>query len=130
MIIWITGNSGAGKTTLAKTMLDDRTIWLDGDDVRIKTNVGFALTKVDRMRHNITVAKWARLLSDQGFDVIVSLICPYEILRQEVKRITDCKFIYLEFDGDDQIPGKPYEKPKKPDTKIKVTHICQQRRAL
>jgi len=118
VIIWLTGNSGAGKTTLAKSMLDQITVHLDGDDIRERIQ-GFSLTNSDRREHNLNVARWAKLLDDQGFDVIVSLICPFEDLRQEVQKITGCEFWYLEFDGDDQIPDKPYEKPIAPDRVIK-----------
>ena len=114
MILWITGNSGAGKTTLGKKLLTPKTVHLDGDDIRERMH-GFRLDDQDRRAHNITVAQWAKLLDDQGFDVVVSLICPFEDLRQEVKAITGCKFIYLGYDGDDQVPGKPYEKPVLPE---------------
>lgn len=114
MIIWLTGNTGAGKSELAKKLLNENAIWLDGDDIRSRFD-NFVLTEQDRREHNLNVAKWAKLLSDQGRDVIVSVICPYEDLRQEVKSITDCKFIYVEYEGDDKIPDKPYEKPCNPE---------------
>jgi len=115
MVIWITGNSGAGKTGYAKKILKPGQIWLDGDEIRSRTSIGYAMTKDNRWRHNLNVARWARMLSDQGFDLVVSLICPYELLRQEVKKITGCKFIYIEYQGDDLISDKPYEKPLNPD---------------
>lgn len=115
-VIWITGNSGAGKTTAADELrqITANCIFLDGDDIRERMQ-GFSLTEQDRREHNLNVAKWAKLLADQDFMVIVSLICPYEDLRQQVKEITGCKFAYIEYDGDDQIPDKPYEKPVNPD---------------
>lgn len=124
MIDWICGNSGAGKTTLAKKMLKERSyinkpVWLDGDDLRERLGTGFALTEEDRIEHNLRTARLAKLLEDQGFDVIVSVICPYESLRQQVKEICGCRFIYYEFDGDDEIPDKPFEKPVNPDMRIR-----------
>jgi adenylylsulfate kinase-like enzyme len=115
MVIWITGNSGAGKTTYAKQLLKTvKAIHLDGDDIRENIS-GYDLSYEGRYSHNINTAKWARLLESQGHDVIVSLICPFEELRQEVKEITGCQFIYIEFEGDDRIPDKPYEKPVSPE---------------
>ena len=93
MIIWITGNSGAGKTTLAKQLKTNNSIMLDGDTLRGIYSTGFS--KEDRWAHNIRVAKLAKRLEEQGFDVIVSLICPYKQLRDEVQEITNCGFIYL-----------------------------------
>ena len=117
MILWITGNSGAGKTTLAEKILPPLGIHLDGDDIRERIT-GFDLSGTGRREHNLNTAKWAKLLSDQGFDVVVSMICPFEDLREEVKQITGCKFLYLEYEGDDKIPDKPYEKPVNPEYRI------------
>ena len=120
MIIWLTGNSGAGKTTLAELikLISPDVIHLDGDDIRERVT-GFDLGEKDRRAHNLNVARWAKLLSDQGKTVIVSLICPYEDLREEIKRITHCQFVYIEYPGDDEIEEKPYEKPKQPDYHFK-----------
>ena len=93
MIIFITGGSGAGKTTLAKQMKTDKTILLDGDAWRDFYPTGFS--KKERWEHNIRIAKIAKELESQGFDVIVSFICPYKKLREEVQKITNCSFIYL-----------------------------------
>lgn len=119
MVIWITGNSGAGKSTLAKKILKPGQIWLDGDAIRQQMVVGYDLTRQGRIRHNLNVAQWVKMLSSQGFDVIVSLICPYETLRTAVRRITGCQFIYIEYEGDDKVPDKPYEKPINPDHYLK-----------
>lgn len=105
MIIWITGQSGSGKTTLAKQLKTKNCIILDGDDIRDIYPAGFL--KLERWNHNIKVAKLAKLLESQGFDVIVSLICPYEKLREEVQEICNCGFIYL--DGGKKHKDYPYE---------------------
>jgi len=105
MIIWITGNSQSGKTTLARQMKTDRTIILDGDDWREIYPTGFS--KKERWEHNIRIARIAKLLEKQGFDVIVSFICPYKKLREEVQKITNCSFIYLS--GGKKHKDFPYE---------------------
>ncbi len=94
-VTWITGNSGSGKTTLAKKLIaSDGGILLDGDAMRLCWTLGFS--KEDRIENNMRIAKIAKMLDLQGFDVVVSTICPYRELREEVKVITNCRFIYLE----------------------------------
>jgi len=105
MIIFITGQSKSGKSTLAKKLKNSNTIILDGDDWRQIYPTGFS--KKERWEHNIRIAKIAKLLDSQGFDVIVAFICPYRELRKEIKKITGCKFIFLE--GGIQDKDYPYE---------------------
>lgn len=94
MITWITGNSGSGKTTLAHTVRTNEVI-LDGDALRkVWTDLG--LSKEDRWEHNLRAARLARMVADQGFNVIVATICPYAELRKQVQNITNCTFVYLE----------------------------------
>lgn len=107
MIIWLTGNTESGKTTLAKKMAGKNTIILDGDDIRKVWPTGF--TKEEREEHNLRVARLARMLEDQGSNVIVSLICPYKELRKKVEEITNCTFIYVK--GGKQGEKYPYEEP-------------------
>lgn len=95
MITWITGNSGSGKTTLAKKIVkSDGGIILDGDSMRTVWTLGFS--KEDRWENNLRIARIAKILDEQGFNVVVATICPYKDLREEVKKITRCRFIYLE----------------------------------
>lgn len=93
MIVWITGNSESGKTTLAKQMKTTKSIILDGDEIRNIYPAGFI--KEERWGNNLKIAKLAKMLEAQGFDVIVAVICPYKELREEVQNITNCSFIYL-----------------------------------
>jgi adenylylsulfate kinase len=93
-VVWITGNSGAGKTTLAKEMRMDGEIILDGDDLRaIWPGLGF--DRESRFEQNLRAARLAKNLSDQGFKVIVATICPYRSLREMVQAITGCRFIFI-----------------------------------
>lgn len=101
---WLTGNSGAGKTTLALQIKD--AVHLDGDDMRKVWKLGFS--KEDRYEQNLRIARLARNFRNQGFNVVVSTICPYKELRQKVKEICDCKFIYVE-GGKEPSKTFPYE---------------------
>lgn len=105
MILWLTGNTGAGKTTLSRKFKN--WIFLDGDELRDIYPTG--LSKEDRWKHNIRVAKLAKLFENQGFAVVVSVICPYEELRREVQEICGCTFLYVP--GGKSGPDYPYEIP-------------------
>lgn len=104
---WLTGNSKSGKTTLSAMMSD--AIHLDGDALRQIWTLGFS--KDDRWEQNLRVAKLARLLRNQGHNVVISTICPYRELRQVVQAICGCKFIYIE-GGLPATTEYPYEWPE------------------
>jgi len=96
MIWWLYGDSGAGKTTLAKQLARKETICLDGDEMRKTISKELGFSKEDRKENNYRIARLAKLFSDKGFDVIVSTICPYKELRKEVYHICKCRFIKVE----------------------------------
>ena len=101
MIQWIHGASGVGKTTLAKKLIDAKTVHLDGDDMRrVWTDLGFSVE--DRMTNNLRVAHLARVLDRQGFNVVVSTICPTKRIRKAVQKITGCTFIHIESEQDEK----------------------------
>lgn len=112
MIFWITGNTGAGKTTLANKIKKQcpEAIILDGDAIRAKDN-NWDFSEQSRWQHNLRVAREAARLSGDGNIVIVALIAPYKALRAEIKNICAPVFIYLKGGGE---PSEvyPYEPPE------------------
>jgi cytidyltransferase-like protein len=102
---WLTGNSGCGKTTISMMMKD--VIHLDGDRMRQCWKLGF--TKEDRYENNIRIANIAQVLKEQGYDVVISTICPYKELRQKCQDICGCKFVYI-VGGKEPSEEFPYEK--------------------
>lgn len=125
-ILWLTGNSGAGKTTLAKgirdrfhegrgsgTALDGRIIVLDGDDMRATISPEEGWSPEDRRRHNLRVARLARLLQEQGFCVVVSVIAPFAAVRAEIDSICGPLWIYVRRRNLDSA-DRPYEPPERP----------------
>ncbi|MCQ6254482.1 adenylyl-sulfate kinase [Methanocaldococcus sp.] len=90
--IWLTGPSGAGKTTLAKALkeklkeMGHRVEILDGDEIRnsLYPNLGFS--KEAREMHNKVVIYMAKLLSRNGVISIVSLISPYKSVREYARK--------------------------------------------
>ena len=93
MIWWIYGQSGSGKTTLTNKL---QGIHLDADEIRPAICEDLGYSEKDRRINNKRIARLAKLLSDQGYDVIVSTICPYEDLKDEVYYICKCRFIKVE----------------------------------
>lgn len=79
-VIWITGLSGAGKTTLSNAVRDllkekgRFVIQLDGDEVRATVNSELGYTAEDRRTHIVRMQQMARLIAQQGADVIVSAL--------------------------------------------------------
>ena len=97
MIYWIYGESGSGKTTLAKKLASNpQTIILDGDDMRGSISADLGFSQDDRRQNNLRIARLATVLERQGFDIVISTICPTEELRKEVYWITKCRFIKVE----------------------------------
>ena len=114
-IIWIIGNTQAGKTTFAKKLiklLGEKVIFLDGDQMRQTISKDLGFSKEDREENNLRIARLAKLLKEQGFKVVVATICPYEELRLKIKKITDCEFIYVT--GGKTGKEYPFEIPKNP----------------
>jgi adenylylsulfate kinase len=112
-IIWLTGQSGAGKTTLAKRFQEDYDcIILDGDEMRDSISLGAGFSREDRKEHNLRVARLAKVLSQQKL-VIVSVIAPMEEVRKEISKICDPLWVYIKRTLPER-EGHFYEEPADP----------------
>ena len=88
--IWLTGLSGAGKTTIAQKLSEifksTRHIELmDGDEIRKGLSRDLGFSKEDRNEHNRRVIFCSKLLSRNGVIVVVALISPYRETRAYAK---------------------------------------------
>ncbi len=91
-VIWLTGLSGAGKTTLGNAVISklkktEKVIILDGDDLRKGINSDLGYSMEDRNENIRRVAHIAKVLSDSGFLVIVTLISPTIQARKLAREI-------------------------------------------
>lgn len=112
MIVWLTGNSGAGKTTLAKMFMHEGWIMLDGDEMRDSISLGAGFSKADREEHNLRVARLAKVLDGQKHNIIVSVIAPFRSTRKKIGEIIpECKWIYIKRLQPIR-KDRPYQPPK------------------
>jgi adenylylsulfate kinase-like enzyme len=119
-VVWLTGNVGSGKTSLALLLRERlKGVMLDGDEMRgtISTDLGFS--KKDREEHNLRVARLAKLLLAQGHNVVVSVIAPFRSTRAKITALIHPYWIYVK--GGRTGKTMPYEAPKKPDLTIDPT---------
>src|SRR6267154_2807163 len=89
--IWLTGLSGAGKTTLAGKLAPELTVRgvnvevLDGDEVRTNLSKGLGFSKEDRDTNIRRIGYVCRLLSRNGVGTLSAAISPYRAVRDEVR---------------------------------------------
>lgn len=150
-VIWLTGLSGAGKSTIANALevalhgLRVRTCLLDGDNMRLGLNRDLGFSDADRVENVRRIAEVARLMLDAGLVVICAAISPFEREREAAReRIGTGHFIEVFVDTPlatceardpkglygkaraGQIPNftgisSPYEAPLAPDVRIDGT---------
>ena len=93
-VLWLTGLSGAGKSTIAdileKKLLagGHHTMLLDGDNVRHGLNRDLGFTDADRVENIRRVGEVAKLMTEAGLIVICSFISPFRAERRMVRELT------------------------------------------
>ena len=90
-VLWLTGLSGSGKSTIADELEKKlyergiRTYVLDGDNIRHGLNKDLGFTDADRVENIRRVGEVAKLLVDAGLVVITAFISPFTAERRMVK---------------------------------------------
>ncbi len=95
--LWLTGLSGAGKTTIADAVAQRlrvggrRVEVLDGDELRRGLSAGLGFSREDRDTHVRRVGFVAELLARHGVIVLVPVIAPYASTRDDVRAAHDAR---------------------------------------
>jgi bifunctional enzyme CysN/CysC len=152
-VIWFTGLSGSGKSTIANALEKElhaqgkRTYILDGDNIRQGLNKDLGFTDADRIENIRRVAETAKLMMDAGMIVMTAFISPFRAERQmarelignenfievfvdtplEVCERRDPKGLYKKARSG-QLPnmtglGSPYETPSNSDLTINTNQL-------
>jgi adenylylsulfate kinase len=99
VIVWFTGLSGAGKSTIAGRVLEGlvargiKAELLDGDVMRQRISRGLGFGREDRDENIRRIAFVADLLARNGVVVLVSAVSPYRAIRDEVRRGASVPFV-------------------------------------
>ena len=99
-VVWLTGLSGAGKSTIATELerelfnLGKHVYVLDGDNIRHGLNSDLGFSPEDRAENIRRVGEVAKLFADAGVICITAFISPYRTDRASIRKITPAgKFI-------------------------------------
>jgi bifunctional enzyme CysN/CysC len=90
-VLWFTGLSGAGKSTIANevekrlNLMNRHTFLLDGDNIRHGINKDLGFTEADRIENIRRVGEIAKLMADAGLIVLTAFISPFRIERDMVR---------------------------------------------
>jgi len=152
-VLWFTGLSGAGKSTIANALerrlheLGHHTYLLDGDNVRHGLNRDLGFTAADRVENIRRIAEVAKLMVDAGLIVATAFISPFRAERQmarsllehnefieifvdtplEVAEQRDVKGLYRKARGGElkNFTGidSPYEPPEFPELRMDTTKM-------
>jgi len=92
-VLWFTGLSGSGKSTIANEVakelyaLGRHAYVLDGDNLRLGLNKDLGFAKEDRAENVRRVSEVAKLMMDAGLIVIVALVSPFRVDRDQAREL-------------------------------------------
>ncbi|MFD2822509.1 adenylyl-sulfate kinase [Lacinutrix iliipiscaria] len=99
-LIWFTGLSGSGKSTIANVVEQElhkqgvKTYSLDGDNIRKGINSDLTFSPEDRTENIRRIAEIANLMIDAGLVVLAAFVSPYKKDRENIKNIVkDVNFV-------------------------------------
>ena len=154
MVLWFTGLSGSGKSTIANALDDElnklgkKTYILDGDNIRMGLNKDLTFSPEDRKENIRRISEVAKLFADSGTVVLTAFISPYVVDRQDARDLIgeDFNEVFIDTDIEEcikrdpkglykkalagEIKGftgidAPYEKPTKAELTLKNMSISE-----
>jgi len=158
-VVWFTGLSGAGKSTIANLVekklvrMNRHTFLLDGDNVRHGLNKDLGFTEADRVENIRRVGEVAKLMTDAGLIVLTAFISPFRAERRMVREMVaagefievfidtpladaearDVKGLYKKARAGQltNFTGidSPYEPPEHPEIRIDTTKVTPEEAA-
>ena len=158
-VLWFTGLSGSGKSTIANevekklAIMNRHTFLLDGDNVRHGLNKDLGFTESDRIENIRRIGEVAKLMTDAGLIVLTAFISPFRADRQLVRDMIDGgEFIEIHVDTPLEVAeqrdvkglykkareGKlknftgidsPYEAPEDPEIRVNTVEMTPEEAA-
>jgi bifunctional enzyme CysN/CysC len=158
-IVWFTGLSGSGKSTIANLVekklyaLGKHSFLLDGDNVRHGLNKDLGFTDADRVENIRRIGEVAKLMTDAGLIVLTAFISPFRAERQIVRSMVgkgefmevfvdtplavaearDVKGLYKKARAGElkNFTGidSPYEEPENPEVRVNTTEMSPEEAA-
>lgn len=152
-ILWFTGLSGAGKSTIANLVdirlhaLGRHTYLLDGDNIRLGLNKDLGFSAADRVENIRRIAEVAGLMVDAGLITLVAFISPFRRERAMARQLVAAgEFIEIFIDTPIAVAeardpkglykkarrgelkdftgiDSPYEAPENPEIRIDTTSV-------
>ena len=158
-VLWFTGLSGSGKSTIANevekklSIMNRHTFLLDGDNVRHGLNKDLGFTESDRIENIRRIGEVAKLMTDAGLIVLTAFISPFRADRKLVRDMIDSgEFIEIHVDTPLEVAeardvkglykkareGKlknftgidsPYEAPEDPEIRVNTVEMSPEEAA-
>ena len=158
-VLWFTGLSGSGKSTIANLLekklysLGAHTCVLDGDNIRLGLNKDLGFTEEDRVENIRRVGEVSKLMVEAGLITIVSFISPFLSEREMVRNLLKKdEFVEIFVDTTLELAEKrdpkglykkarsgelpnftgidsPYEKPKNPEIHLNTSELSAEKSA-
>ena len=153
-MVWFTGYSGAGKSTIANLVEDKlhamgrHTFLLDGDNVRHGLNRDLGFSDADRVENIRCISEVAKLMANAGLIVLTAFISPFRSERQMARGMLPAgefieAFTPLAVAESRDVKGlnkkarsgqlkdftgidSPYEPPEAPELRITTVNIAAQ----
>jgi bifunctional enzyme CysN/CysC len=152
-VLWFTGLSGAGKSTIANevekalNLMNRHTFLLDGDNIRHGLNQDLGFTEADRIENIRRVGEVTKLMADAGLVVLTAFISPFRAERQMVREMLPAgEFIEIFVDTPLEVAEKrdikglykkaragnlknftgidsPYEPPERPEIRVNTVDM-------